>query len=641
MMHEDSSLWRFERVDPGSSGISGKVGDLFRNEELESRGHLVAGAPSSAATLMAREVIQNSWDAADELRRLEPTISPFSIDFLFQERIGSARANLIEALGLRELASHARTVAASPDERQKILGLGVDDCLLHLDDGGDVRCCEIVEHGASGMSGPWKGAESRMFLAMLALGYNKKAAGSGGTFGYGKAGLIRASASRIVLAYSCFRPHPDDPATRRLLGVAYWGQHTLHGSAFNGFARFGLEVDGGPTVAPFVDERADDVARSLGLRVRDPNVTMELGTTFLVIDPVVQADELVTAVERNWWPALLDEKFTVLIERPDGSPVACRPRTNKSIASYVRAYDLLETGSPAEDDTSFVREIPTYQPEGHDRMKCGTVALVAEPQGWSFPDEDAETPDGATESRSLVALTRDPRMVVEYHLPGRDISRRMPYVRGVFVSDADVNDLLSRTEPKAHDKWDTQQSDDVELAATKVATHIANAVKDAVRAFQAQLRPPVDASGAVKLQRLDEKLRKLQTGGGPKPPPPPPGDRPFSFRIDVGREVTEGALVLSGSIEARLSSATKEDELPARVRIAYALDEDGRRGESVPLAVTLPKGFAPVEGESDRFDGILSREPVVFELRSNPYSADRTADLLISGDRHEAGEDSQ
>ena len=40
-------------------------------------------------------------------------------------------------------------------------------------------------------------------------------------------------------------------------------------------------------------------------------------------------------------------------------------------------------------------------------------------------------------------------MIVEYHLPGRDISRRIPFVRGVLVADSDVNIHLSKTEPKA------------------------------------------------------------------------------------------------------------------------------------------------------------------------------------------------
>ena len=41
--------------------------------------------------------------------------------------------------------------------------------------------------------------------------------------------------------------------------------------------------------------------------------------------------------------------------------------------------------------------------------------------------------------------------------------------------------------------------------------------------FQNDLRPPVDETGAVRLQRLDDKLKKLRDRKGPPPPPPPPG----------------------------------------------------------------------------------------------------------------------
>ena len=463
-------LWTFEPVNPDASGASGKVSDLFRNEGEAPRGHFAVEAPTNAATLMAREVIQNSWDAARELRDDEEyrSIPPFYIDFNFKSAAGEARETLARALGLEELAAHARHVAGDDPEQRRRLGLGADDCLRDLDERRSIEYCEIVEHGAKGMYGPWSGAKSRMYLAMLSIGQTEKPDGSGGTFGYGKAGLIRASHPRVVVAYSCFPEQEGDPGvTRRLLGVTYWGSHEdSDGNALNGFARFGDRLPS-ERVRPFENEAADEVAARLGLAVRRPDQVEQLGTTFLVLDPAVAAQDLREAVERNWWPALLDEDFNVLVRDYDGSEHACRPRNNNQLDAYVKAYDVLQANAAGANQR--IIDLGNYKPPDETRRSLGRLALVADPDGWSYPDESEGT---SVDDRSLVALVRSPRMVVEYHLPGRDISRRTPYVRGLFIADDDVNAHLALTEPKAHERWDAQPQDDVEAAATAYAAQI-------------------------------------------------------------------------------------------------------------------------------------------------------------------------
>jgi hypothetical protein len=622
--------WVFERVNPNTSGSSGKIIDLFRNEGVMERGHLAEDAPSLAATLMAREVIQNAWDAARELRQGRDDVPPFAIDFDFRVARGALRNELVSALGLEGLAHHAHEVAPTPDEREK-LGLGTGDCLRDLEDRDEISFCRIVEQGASGMYGPWMGAESRMYLAMLSIGYNEKADGSGGTFGYGKAGLIRASHARIVLAYSCFEERADDPGvTRRLLGVTYWGRHKRAGVSLNGFARFGHRISE-DEVVPFENGAADEIAAGLGLDVRDPGDPVQLGTTFLVIDPSVEPDELVVAIERNWWPALVEDRFTVIVSRSDESERVCRPRANPQLGAFLDAYEHIKSEAPAASGVARLWDLGAYGPQGSETLQLGKLALVAQPDGWSFPDE-AGNGEGGVESRSLVVLTRDPRMVVEYHLPGRDIARRVPYVRGVFVASPQVNALLSKTEPKAHDKWDTHASDDVPELATKFAARVLDEIKSRVKSFQDELRPPVDETGAVRLQRLDEKLSKLRNRQGTKPPRPPVGDRPFSIQLDVRRVPSGDELVLSGSVDVRLADHVTASVVPARIRIAFAIEEDGRRGSAVPLDVEAPPGFERLPGNEARYEGHVTLENARFRIRSDPYRADWTGELLVSGE---------
>jgi hypothetical protein len=627
--------WTPEAVNPNASSSSGKISDLFKNEGVEDRGHFTEDAPSFTATLMAREVIQNSWDAARELRRDNSALPTFELDFEFRAVAADEKQHFVDALGLRGLAEHAGTVGRTPAERQKVLGLAADDCLRHISDSDPLRYCTIVERGASGMYGSWQTAESRMYLAMSSIGYTEKPDGSGGTFGYGKAGLIRASRPRIVIAYSCFREQSTDPGiTRRLLGMAYWGRHKIGGTTYTGFVRFGNTLEDG-NVEPFENEMADAVAESLGLDVRSPEALDELGTTFIVLDPLVSPEELRVAVERNWWPALVEGRFSVLIRDGDRE-IPCRPKTNPQLEVYIEAYELIDSGgSPGGTRKASIQSLGNYQPAGADNLPLGQLALIADPEGWSFPDELGADDEVQGESRSLVALMREPRMIVEYYLPG-SISRRVPYVRGVFLASPEVNAELAKTEPKAHDKWDTHESDDVPTEATKYAREIATRIRAAVKRFQDELRPPVDDSSAIRLHRLDEKLARLRNQQGKNPPPPPPGDRPYRFTLDVRREERDQELVVSGNVDVRLADDVTVHALPTTIRIALAIDEDGKRGTEVPLNVVPPRGFTPVDGDGGRFEGTLTGAPVRFEVKSEPYRADWTGQLVVSGERVES-----
>ncbi len=78
-----SRKWYWEKTDPSHSGSSGDLSKLFKNENIKQPGVFSVGAPSADATVLAREVIQNSWDAAIEFREDSDDASPFEIRFSF------------------------------------------------------------------------------------------------------------------------------------------------------------------------------------------------------------------------------------------------------------------------------------------------------------------------------------------------------------------------------------------------------------------------------------------------------------------------------------------------------------------------------------------------------------------------------
>ncbi len=200
--------WAWEQPDPSRSGASGDLSKLFRNESVKQPGVFELDAPAPDATVMAREVIQNSWDAAIELQERRAGTGgapPFKIGFSYESVFGHDKSALVNALGLGELAERVKGV------NRRTIGLRASDCLDRLFDDSPLPYLVIEEHATTGMYGPWRGAKSKLYLALGTLGYTPKTSGEGGSYGYGKAGLIRGSAVRTVLAYTCFEEQDDDP----------------------------------------------------------------------------------------------------------------------------------------------------------------------------------------------------------------------------------------------------------------------------------------------------------------------------------------------------------------------------------------------------------------------------------------------
>ncbi len=638
MTETKQSAWVWERTDEKRSGSSGDVAKLFKHEGAKQPGAFAIGAPRPEATLMAREVIQNSWDAARELRaELGDAAPDFEIEFIFQDHIDESKKSLIERLDLAGLAGQLATVGAQGDDARSKIGLGSSNVLDRLASDSPVKLLTIVERGTTGMYGPFVQARSKLFLALISVGYTVKAVGSGGSYGYGKAGLIAASATRTVIAYTCFRERPDDPeVTRRLLGMTYWGQHEVGDNSFTGFARFG--DDDGSWVKPFVNEEADAIAVSMGLDKRDPSKLSDLGTTFVLVDPEVAPEELQVAIGRNWWPAMLDEAFHPIIRHIDASGLAerfdVRPRKDPLLQSFIRGWELATTPQDNSLPTDYRKDLGNA-PGTVGAPPLGSIGLHADLGGWSYSQVEEVEQENDDEVAnitqvSLVALLRGPRMVVEYYPYA---AGKQPFVRGVFVASEAVDDLLRQTEPKAHDAWLAKGTEEgVDPRAPIVAGEVIKKIRASVRDFQKRLKPPPPDPGDVKLPVFQELFRNLMTGKGPgRPKPPASGPRDVSVHVRQKPVVADNGvdLVLTATVDVALATAyTAADEAAVTARFGYKFLEDGASGEKCNLSVVPPEGFSAADGTT--FRGQLGRTSVRFELRSEAYSADWSGRLVVS-----------
>lgn len=628
--------WHWEHIDAGRSGSSGDLAKLFKNEGIKQPGDLAIDAPRPDATLLAREVIQNSWDAARELQAQfadEGDYAPdFSLEFRYEDLEQGEKQTLAEVLGLDELRARVDDVG---DEQRAALGLAPSDVLASLHDpAASLSVLKISETATTGMFGPFVGAHSKLYLALVSIGFTAKATGSGGSYGYGKAGLIRGSSTRTVVAYTCFReetegPNADPGVTRRLLGMTYWGLHEIDGTEYTGFARFGKEQDSG-VVEPWINEEADAIAENLGLSKRDPGNLEDLGTIFLVVDPTVEPGELKVAIERNWWPAITENCFAIDIFDVDGTRVVPQPKQDPFLRTFIDAFQIAKTPQDNPVDGKRRKALGQLLAAGRQR-ELGTLGLVSDVASWSYPSVvNAESDDEESVAhRSLVALVRGPRMVVEYFVAGQS----MPYVRGVFVADDDVDDLLRQTEPKAHDAWDTSASLEgiTDADAPGVARKILNAVKYQVNDFRRAIRPPVPKQRDIRLPELENLFKQVLQGQGPQKPGPDPAPRDVAIQIKTQRVVpaSEGRIQLEAAASFALSGHVEDEEALAKVRLRYVFLEDDRAGEECDLDVVPPPGF---DAADKGFVGNLTHDPVVFTCTSAAYDHDWTGRLVAVAD---------
>jgi len=635
-----SRTWAWERTDPNRSGSSGDLAKIFRHEDPKRPGVMDLDAPSSAATLMAREVLQNSWDAARDLQTRDSTAPQFMIEFRFEELAGEEKCRFVEAFDLAGLAERLDATT----EGRKHLGLQPVDC---LDDIGTasrpLRILKIVEHATTGMYGPWQQARSRMYWALVSVGYTVKSSGSGGSFGYGKAGLISGSRVRSVCAYTCFREQEDElDVTRRFLGMTYWGQHDVNGSNFTGFARFGQSLERSlDTIVPFENEAADDIASSLGLARRSPHEIDDLGTTFVVIDPTVDPSDLVRAIERYWWPAIVENDFVVSVVDYDGTQVVPRPKRDPVLKTFIDAWDIAkERSQPDRDRERF--EILTANAEHAppDVVKgrpLGQLSLVSNLEDWSYADQRAVPNGEVVNHRSLVALTRGPRMVVEYHETGQ----APPYVRGVFVADANamdgqrsIDDYLRQTEPKAHDSWQSRIAEgELDPEAAAIAGDVTRTIRRRVDAFRRGLKPAIPKTEDVVLPYFNDVMRRVMRGEGKGVPAPMSEVRPISIVPEVELEVaSEGMIRVRGYVTFTLTDHAKAEEHLVELTVSYRYIEDDRIGDHAAVQHFLENAPGFVRTQESRLRGILRRGvPVRVGFVTEPYVADWTGRLVVDG----------
>jgi len=599
--------WSWLRSNP-KGGVDGSaMGKLFKN----------SGEVSDTAQL-ARETVQNSWDAAKAFRESNPHV-PFKMRFRFVDVPREDKAEMVRDLDLEALRDRQSSLDKSPVPDGTILD--------HLADDEPLRLMFVEDYGTHGLYGhPDLLTRSHLFMALYYIGGSNKKAGAGGSYGFGKSALERASRIHSVIAHSTFEVQNDpfDDVTARVVGFTWWPGHVAGSDSYEGRAQFGVvkENDAQPAEAAL----AIDVADKLGFNRRDYGKPEELGTSFMVIDPAVDPDALVRELEKWWWPALHEHSFDVEVVTADGNVVVPRPADNKFVAQFIPAYRIAIGQDQPSDPDKARKPSENWRVRGEGSENLGDLGLMV-------VDNPIKDDGSEADGEALVALMRGPRMVIKYMKVGRN----RVSLRGAFVASDEANDLLRQTEPALHETWSANYSSDVPKEATQKARRIVDRIRTSIKKMAEEVAPP-----PPKDHRALTHFSKLMSGffGDKKGPFPaiPPGGEPIGLKLTKRpspRVQGESSVVLEAGFEVGVLDSAPGDTCRVIVGCKLHIQEDDRAGTRWPVTITMVNtddSFS-INDDGDWEGEIEKGRQVEFVVVSDEYSNKWTTRLVPTVER--------
>jgi hypothetical protein len=560
--------WVFQESDP----MGGAAGEAYANT-LKSPG-------MQPEHVLAREAIQNSVDAGIDGGKVR-------VCFRLTKLIGAAKSAFVDSAGLNSIAARAAE-----------LELASPNCLTTLDKARTPLSLLYVEdHNAEGLSGDPHDKGSNFYRLLLSLGDRSKARtarGTGGSYGFGKSVYSSSSAIQTIFAYTRFADDAGDEHTR-LFGCGYYASHEHKAKNFSGRAWLGTkkheDAAGRLVLDPFEDKQADKLADKLGFALREEG---DLGTTILIVDATVNLGDIITGVEDWWWPRLIEHKLDVEVYDADGAQSTPRPKKNDQLKPFIEAFEIargVATPKQGKEKLSPLNRLGD--------TTLGTCGFVVPPLN------EHGTPIVRPDRCNTVALIRAPLMVVAY----KACSETAPIVVGAFMAAEEIDLVLKKSEPPAHDRWDPESANlrDVKGEAKNVVSAVMTRIKDNLKRFQREAAPPAPA----KQKRLSILERALGSyfrpqGMGPKQPPEPVASPLHLVFTKQPHAVatSDGMLKLRSVFDLFLDPKASEEQMHLHLRVSCpVLEDDGQEGDDLELIVK----FTGVDAKADPNDHRLFR----------------------------------
>jgi len=407
--------------------------------------------------VLVRETVQNSWDAriADHV--------PVSYMVRGWEILPDQRQIL-----RNQVFSERPTPESLPMEI--------------LDSDAPLYGLIIADRGTRGLAGPTRadvvpeGSERNFISFLRDVGQPSNQSLSGGTYGYGKASLYLTSGMRTILVHTRCKTSGGKFESRFI--AASLGQRWADKKHRQFTGRHWWGTNGGDVAEPVFNRDADQLAASLGMGGFESN---ETGTTILILDPLLndrtsEKQARFEAIERTpvqalnlmaeyalwfFWPKMIAkdagfpsvnfrfswENHVVELPHPSEFP---------PLAGFVEAMERLKGGrTDGAVLQMHTKDIASERPRKH----LGKLVL----QQFVIQKDFTRLDTGSSESpfdsiTHHTALMRQAELVVKY-LEGRPLASSIGYA-GVFIADADVDDVFAKSEPPTHDEWSPESLTD-------------------------------------------------------------------------------------------------------------------------------------------------------------------------------------
>ena len=413
--------------EPYSS--TGNIGENFRR---------LLGAPS-LDTLQAviREALQNVADAA---------------------KLGAGPEILIR---IRRITEDQRRVlrqnvfANLPTEQT------LCDALKKFLEREEAIVMEICDFNTSGLGGPLRadcipiGITQTDFIDFLRnIGVPRDTEHGGGTYGFGKVALYRASRCNTILVDTLVSG--DGEGARRLIGCHIGRSFEIPEKGmlrrFTGRHWWGQSNSRDSVVDPILDIKAEKIASALGFPSRKPNRT---GTSIMILDFDSEGEDLNTVGRRivesilwSFWPRMMRDtpasrRFNCSVEVDGTFLEVPDPEEFSPLDLYTKAMRAARNGAGNN-----VYRITSQRP----RKDLGYLAIE---EGLRTPRHPiAYGSDLFPPVSKHIALMRPVELVVKY-LDGNALPDERLEWAGVFIvsNEDDVERAFADSEPPAHDDW--------------------------------------------------------------------------------------------------------------------------------------------------------------------------------------------
>lgn len=553
--------WVFDPSPPSGGRTGGNVAEYAFRPDIET---------------FVREVIQNVLDnkSADA--------ETVHVLFRFLHLKGTFLQQFLEALGWSQLRPHIESAGVQmPGRRfkQALDAFSAAKSLLLL---------VVEDRNTTGLVGEEKGDASNFAaLCRNTLYSSKPSETAGGSYGLGKAVLWLFSHFSAVLFNSVLETETGTDRSPRFIGRAELPWHQVGNTEFNGSGWLGLKVgssSGAEWASSVWSPQSNAIAKNLYID-RDSAT----GTSILVVgfrnpadedqEPKAMAQEMVTAVAKNFWPSIITGRLSVKVEVISDpakkhivfSDTVDEDDIDPDFASCWRAY-WDQHADPDLRDPGDVIEVPIHLtiPARIDnsappiRAEASLVVRLAEENG---------TAEGVNQT----VYFRGTGMIVKYEAFNRLSLTQRPF-HAILVcgkarrswSDSDIalDEFLRAAEPPEHKNWEpTPRLKEVyKPGYKKLLDDMERQIRDALRQLVSE-KPPSGTDGPRMLMNL------FPLGTKSKRPPPPPN--PFKVR-NLQAQLNKGAWEFSGRIIVRSDNTRRwKADIDLRFRAEDPTDSAG------------------------------------------------------------------